>query len=111
MTHSAARLGLLCQKNFARARTALANKTNNRQLSILLVSWGCCLVAPLHITVRTSYDGEIETTSWIGHAELKIRIMDHRGNYNITHHRDSHLPVHSPPQLSHLVVRALKRIR
>ena len=40
-------LDLLWRENLASTRTAKANKTNYRQMSVILVYWGCALVEPL----------------------------------------------------------------
>ena len=41
------KLDLLWRENLASTRTAKANKTNYRQMSVILVYWGCALVEPL----------------------------------------------------------------
>ena len=40
-------LDMLWRENLASTRTAKANKTNYRQMSVILVYWGCALVEPL----------------------------------------------------------------
>ena len=40
-------LDLLWRENLTSTRTAKANKTNYRQMSVILVYWGCALVEPL----------------------------------------------------------------
>lgn len=41
------KLDLLWRENLASARTSTANKTNYRQMSVILIYWGWCLVEPL----------------------------------------------------------------
>ena len=53
-------LDMLWRENLASARTAKANKVNYRQMSIILVYWGCALVEPL----QTFYHNT-RTIRWI----------------------------------------------
>ena len=53
-------LDRLWRENLASARTAKANKTNYRQMSVILVYWGCALVEPL----QTFYHNT-RTIRWI----------------------------------------------
>ena len=51
---------MLWRENLASTRTAKANKTNYRQMSVILVYWGCALVEPL----QTFYHNT-RTIRWI----------------------------------------------
>ena len=53
-------LDMLWRENLPSARTAKANKTNYRQMSVILVYWGCALVEPL----QTFYHNT-RTIRWI----------------------------------------------
>lgn len=53
-------LDRLWRENLASARTAAANKTNYRQMSVVLIYWGCALVEPLQTFYHNS-----RTIRWI----------------------------------------------
>ena len=53
-------LDMLWRENLASTRTAKANKTNYRQMSVILVYWGCALVEPLQ-----TYYHNTRTIRWI----------------------------------------------
>ena len=92
-------LDLLWRENLASARTAKANKTNYRQMSVVLVYWGCALVEPLQTfyhntrTIRwvhshVGWDMPIEKLNmWIKESvitnisELQIIKFIHRLNF------------------------------
>jgi hypothetical protein len=54
------KLDLLWRENLRTAKTAKANKTNYRQMSVILIYWGLCLVEPLQ-----SFYHNTRTIRWI----------------------------------------------
>jgi hypothetical protein len=59
-TNDSKKLDLLWRENLRSAKTAKANKTNYRQMTIILIYWGLCLVEPL----QTFYHNT-RTLRWI----------------------------------------------
>ena len=59
-TNDSKKLDLLWRENLRTAKTAKANKTNYRQMSIILIYWGCVLLEPL----QTFYHNT-RTLRWI----------------------------------------------
>ena len=57
-------LDMLWRENLSSTRTAKANKTNYRQMSVILVYWGAALVAPLQAFYHNTH-----TIRWI-HAHV-----------------------------------------
>ena len=53
---------MLWRENLSSARTAAANKTNYRQMSVILVYWGAALVLPLQAFYHNT-----RTIRWIHH--------------------------------------------
>lgn len=103
-------LDILWRENLSSARTALANKTNYRQMSVVLVYWGCCLVEPLQTVYHNT-----RTLRWV-HSHVGWDMVIEKLNMWIKESVVAHITESLVARFikrvnfTHVVIRNLKRL-
>ena len=95
-------LDMLWRENLSSTRTAKANKTNYRQMSVILVYWGAALVLPLqefyHNTRTIRWMHAHVGWDMMGYAHREVEYVDQRVSSS-KHLRVPDHQIHPTPQL------------